>query len=265
MSYMYILTKYFWKDLYNGSYDNRDNSLEIKLRSHTINSNIQDAVKSLRDKPNGYYQILLKYLQTDCIDNDMLCDYLSYVPLYRESFYYQYPNSDVLEFVKTSTEDFSHSIEEVVKLIWSVDVLSFFKKIVRSHYLNDFMTREIDYQEAYKLVNELKKVSIYNCHNDVLASYNNLMDSYEELRQRRDFIASNYIDSVKTEDAIIEEQQYYMDELDRLISVIEKKGNTTNLNHLQFEAFLKFIYGFKECANKKIEVINETKLVKRFK
>ena len=60
----------------------------------------------------------------------MLCDYLSYVPLYRESFYYQYPNSDVLEFVKTSTEDFSHSIEEVVKLIWSVDVLSFFKKIV---------------------------------------------------------------------------------------------------------------------------------------
>lgn len=256
MSYLYVLIKYFYNDLIKIKNEDNGESLGSKLQKNIIGEKKQNISRDILEGRSNLYEVLEIYFQNGLCDIDLLCDFMantSYENIPTFNFRYS-DKSKLLEFDEIQKEQLENSINDFVLID---EGFRLFALVMRNYYLNDFMIDSNKFIDLKSLISRIKEVNMLRFYRNHNRGYQDVLRACVVSNLVKQDFVGRFIDSKNTRNLIIEQQKYYINELERLVDAIDEKGNVTNLDDDTFNLFVKFIFEFKTCAYNKIETLNK--------
>ena len=269
MDYLYNITNDLYAKL-SEYYEVHDtNYLKIMEKSLSEN-NTRNILNSIINGTNNYFSFF----------NFSNCNYLfdvDFIASHMENgVYIKIPNNknkngnyqNLLDYKELIRKKLNDNIVEtnMVRYIMKHVVSKF-----RTYYLSDFMKNNMVFSEEKSsllrqlynrlaLLNDRTGFHNYNSYEDlILAVHNRRVEIYDEI--------SNIIDSNEIMDEIIKQQEYYINEIERLEEAINSKGNIMKIPDSLFKIYMDFLHDFKRNATLRRDELLEqkTKKISTFK
>lgn len=266
MSYLYELCYHFYDEMKSLTRSNDDIvNKQFKNSSDSIDRKIKEFYSRILIDKEKYYITLLKIVDYyGFIDVDLVCDCLiecefEKLPLIKGN---EQLMKELKKYQDLENENLKYTI---YKLIKTLECLRLFINIVRHKYLPDFLEKDNSKKKVIVFFRDLiysKRIHDIRLNKSNYTDEASILDLIAESKKNKMDYISFFVDSSECSLLIIEQQKYYINELERLIDKIDEFGNCTGLDSNKYEVFLKFIYSMKDCAIKKIELINNVE--KRF-